>query len=34
MLDNLFLQVLNMSFTTSIVILFVLGGRLLLEKYF
>lgn len=32
MLDNLFLQILNMSFTASIVILFVLGARLLLKK--
>lgn len=32
MLDNLFLQILNMSFTASIVILFVLVARLLLKK--
>lgn len=32
MLDNLFLQILNMSFTSSIVILFVLVARLLLKK--
>ncbi|HOJ09358.1 MAG TPA: M56 family metallopeptidase [Clostridiales bacterium] len=32
MLDNLFLQILNMSYTASIVILFVLGARLLLKK--
>jgi len=32
MLDSLFLQILNMSLTASIVILFVLGGRFLLKK--
>ena len=32
MLDNLFLQILNMSYTASIVILFVLAARLLLKK--
>ncbi|MDD2235045.1 MAG: M56 family metallopeptidase [Desulfitobacteriaceae bacterium] len=31
MLDNLFLQILNMSYTASIVILVVLGARLLLK---
>lgn len=32
MLEQLFLQILNMSFTASIVILFVLVARLLLKK--
>ncbi|MEG2687295.1 MAG: penicillin binding protein, partial [Christensenellaceae bacterium] len=32
MLDRLFLQILNMSFTASYVILFVLLARLILQK--